>query len=228
MDSSLNSVEMQLVNQPKLIFWDFDGVIKDSVEVKTQAFVKLFQIFGDGVVERVRKHHEDHGGMSRFDKLPLYLQWAGEEPSQSQVSEYCDQFGQLVLQNVIDAPWVRGAENFLRTNHYQQIFILVSATPQDELEQILQALDLKGCFNNVFGAPTSKKEAIRVSLAERGINPEECIMIGDALADLEAAQANCVPFLLRRHETNSGVFSSYTGSSIKDFDALLFATRKYL
>jgi histidinol phosphatase-like enzyme len=42
-------------------------------------------------------------------------------------------------------------------------------------------------------------------------------MIGDALADLEAAEANAVPFLLRRHATNAELFSSYVGPSVEDF-----------
>lgn len=204
----------------KTIFWDFDGVIKDSIEVKTQAFIKLFQPYGTGIAERVREHHEANGGMSRFDKLPLYLRWAGEEPSQSRVSEFCDQFGEFVLQGVIESPWVPGVEAYLRTNPHQQTFVLVSATPQEELEQILRALDLTKCFAEVFGAPTRKKDAIRMTLAERRLEPHECLLIGDAQADLEAAEANQVPFLLRRHKTNANVFAGYKGASIEDFTAL--------
>lgn len=219
---------MQQLSRPKLIFWDFDGVIKDSIEVKTHAFTKLFEPFGAEVAGRVREHHIANGGMSRFDKLPIYLQWAGEEPSQSRVSECCDQFGRLVLQGVIDAPWVPGVETYLRSNPHQQTFVLVSATPQDELEQILHALDLTGCFADIFGAPTSKKGAIRMTLASRGVASNDCLMIGDALADLEAAQENRVPFLLRRHETNSVVFANYIGSSTNDFTHASLSTRKYL
>ena len=41
-------------------------------------------------------------------------------------------------------------------------------------------------------------------------------MIGDARADMEAARANGVPFLLRRHGTNAAVFAHYDGPFIKD------------
>lgn len=210
---------MLQLSQPKLIFWDFDGVIKDSVEVKTRAFVKLFETFGNEFAERVREHHVTNGGMSRFDKMPLYLQWAGEKPSQHRVLEFCNQFGQLVMQGVINAPWVGGVESYLRVNLHRQIFVLVSATPQDELEEILQALDLTHCFEAVFGSPTRKKDAISLILATRGLGSYDCLMVGDARADLDAAKANQVPFLLRRHETNSNVFANYSGSSVKDFTA---------
>ena len=209
-----------LVDTAVLVFWDFDGVIKDSVEVKTQAYFQLFEPFGSVVAEKVRKHHEVHGGMSRFDKLPIYMQWAGLEPNQSTVSEYCKQFTQRVLQGVIDAPWVAGVESYLRSNSNQQTFILVSATPQDELEHILHVLDLTKCFAEVYGAPISKRDAIGKTLRARGLDARDCLMIGDSQADLDAAVASQVPFLLRRHSSNTKVFAAYTGTSVKDFTSL--------
>jgi phosphoglycolate phosphatase-like HAD superfamily hydrolase len=208
------------VDTTKLIFWDFDGVIKDSVEVKTQAYLQLFEPFGSVVAEKVREHHDAHGGMSRFDKLPIYLQWAGLEPNQFTVSEYCEQFSRRVLQGVIDAPWVAGVEGYLRSISNQQTFVLVSATPQAELEHILHSLDLTKCFAEIYGAPIRKQDAIGKTLLARGLDARDCLMIGDAQADLDSAIANQVPFLLRRHSSNSKVFSVYTGTSVKDFTTL--------
>ena len=94
---------------------------------------------------------------------------------------------------------------------------MVSATPQGELDEILHKLDLTQCFSRIYGAPTRKKDAVRMALAERGLEPGNCLMIGDALADLEAAEANAVPFLLRRHATNAELFSNYVGPSVEDF-----------
>jgi phosphoglycolate phosphatase-like HAD superfamily hydrolase len=208
------------IDKYQLVFWDFDGVIKESVDIKTHAFVSLFDGYGLDVAEKVRAHHVANGGMSRFDKIPLYLQWADEDPSEDRVKEFCDCFSRLVLQGVIDAPWVPGAENYLRSNPHQQSFMLISATPQDELDLILQALELKKCFSGVFGAPVTKNDAIRITLENSGISYEDCLMIGDAHADMEAAQANHVPFLLRSHATNTAVFSDYTGPTIKDLTTL--------
>lgn len=211
---------MLALKHAQLVFWDFDGVIKDSVDVKTDAFVNLFKSFGEEVMARVREHHLANGGMSRFDKLPLYLLWAGQESTPVRVDELCDQFRHSAFDGVIHSPWVPGAEQYLRSNSARQIFVVVSATPQDELEQILHALDLTSCFASVFGAPVKKKYAIHESLKQYGLHPKHCLMIGDAYADLEAAEANSVPFLLRRHRTNADVFGTYTGLYVKDFSAL--------
>ena len=201
----------------KLCFWDFDGVIKESVEIKTQAYFSLFELFGFGVASKVRKHHIANGGMSRFDKFPIYLQWAGIEPTHDVLADYCAKYSQRVLQGVIDSPWVEGAEKYLRSNKHKQIFVLVSATPQDELEYIVKALNLVECFSRIYGAPTTKQDAIFKTIKHHNLDPSECLMIGDASADLKAASANQVPFLLRRHQSNAEIFSSYFGPSVKDF-----------
>jgi beta-phosphoglucomutase-like phosphatase (HAD superfamily) len=76
------------VRDRRVLFWDFDGVIKESVGVKTEAYTRLFEPFGAAVAARVREHHEAHGGMSRFEKLPLYLGWAGRSSSPEEIEHY--------------------------------------------------------------------------------------------------------------------------------------------
>lgn len=207
-------------NTPRVIFWDFDGVIKDSIEIKTCAFMQLFQPYGAEVAKQVRAHHEAHGGMPRFEKIPIYLKWVGEAVTPERIQEYCQRFGQLARQGVIDAPWVPGAEALLRKNSHEQVFILVSATPQEEIEDILVTLNLRSCFAAVYGAPKSKRDAIRETLIDRGFAPSQCLMIGDAQVDWDAAKFNQVPFLLRRHATNGRVFQHFTEDFVEDFTAL--------
>lgn len=184
-----------------LVFWDFDGVIKDSVDVKTSAFGELFLPHGVELAKRVREHNERNGG-SRFDKVPLYLGWAGVPTSQSVVEAYCRQFSDLVLQRVIDAPWVPGAREYLKQHCEQQYFVLLTATPQQEIEHILDRLGIAGYFREVYGAPTSKSGAIAEVIGGRKLDREGALMIGDTESDLLAARDNGIAFLLRRTPVN--------------------------
>ena len=111
-----------MIKNASIIFWDFDGVIKDSVSVKSDAFVQLFLPFGEEISRRVKDHHEENGGMSRYDKLPIYLEWAGKENSKSLISEYEKLFSKLVLQRVIKSPWVLGAKEYIENNFQNQDF----------------------------------------------------------------------------------------------------------
>ena len=52
----------------KAIIFDFDGVIAESVDVKTEAFKELFKAYPDKV-KAIADFHIDNGGMSRFDKF---------------------------------------------------------------------------------------------------------------------------------------------------------------
>lgn len=199
------------IEQKQIVFWDFDGVIKDSVDVKTKAFETLFLPYGIGVAARVREHHEANGGVSRFDKIPLYLGWAGLPDSDERVSVFCDQFSGLVLQGVIDSPWVVGVRDYLLQHCGQQYFVLITATPQEEIEFIIDRIGIAHCFREVYGAPKGKSEAIAGVLRRLVIDRDKVLMIGDAETDLLAARANAIPFLLRRTAINQNLQASYDG-----------------
>jgi phosphoglycolate phosphatase-like HAD superfamily hydrolase len=201
----------QLLHNYPVIFWDFDGVVKESVEVKSLAYQTLFKPFGQRLASKVREHHESNGGVSRFDKIPLYLSWAGEPATPSQVGLFCKLFSETVKSAVIDAPWVAGVRDYLMQNYTKQYFVLVTATPQEEIEEILAALDLAICFREVYGAPTKKTSAIRAVLSLLQYPPDRALMIGDSVTDQQAAHSNSVPFMLRRTPFNLPLQDNYSG-----------------
>ena len=206
----------KLVKEFKIVFWDFDGVIKDSVSVKSLGYAKLFSSFGQEVVERVNQHHELNGGVSRFEKIPLYLSWAGESANPAQVYEFCDRFSNLVQQAVIDSPWVPGVYEYLMSHYTRQCFILITGTPQKEIEQILDALELTRYFKEVHGAPKIKANVVSEVLTQMDYSPEQALVIGDSNTDLEAAKENYVAFLLRCSPHNHSLQEKYSGPRFKN------------
>jgi len=200
------------------IFWDFDGVIKDSLDVKAEAFAALFsESQNTEFVNRVREHHFLHGGVSRTQKIRTYLGWLTEEVCEKSVDLYCQKFSQLVIQEVIQSDWVDGVESYLKSNPYKQTFYLVSATPQKELEKIIALLKLDTVFRSIVGAPEPKNKSIKKTILDYKLNPLDCLMIGDSLVDYEAAINNNISFILRRHKHNADIFNNYSGPYIKDF-----------
>ncbi len=199
-----------------LVFWDFDGVIKDSVGAKSDAFERLFLPYGAPVAARVRAHHEANGGVSRFEKIPIYLNFAGEPVTAERVAEFCARFGILVRRAVIDSPWVPGVREYLERNHGWQSFILITATPEDEMLEILRELELVHCFREVHGAPKSKMKAIAETLGRFRCNTEDAAVIGDSETDLKAAQQNRLKFYLRRTPLNESIQHDYDGPMFDD------------
>jgi beta-phosphoglucomutase-like phosphatase (HAD superfamily) len=201
----------------KIIFWDFDGVIKESVNIKTDAFAELFVKHGNDIVEKLRAHHISNGGMSRHKKIPLYASWAGLTLDESQVIQYSNKFSELVVNKVINADWVPGVEQVLRSNFSKQKFVLISATPDDELKFIVESLNLTNCFELIFGSSISKSDAMLKSLNLLNENSKSCLMFGDALADYEASKINNIEFILRQHDTNGKMNKIHSGIKINNF-----------
>lgn len=190
------------IERSQVVFWDFDGVIKDSIEVKSDAFEMLFSSFGRKVVSDVRIHHEKNGGVSRYEKIPLYLSWVDQTFDNEQVEQFFDRFSELVREGVLSSPWVKGVREYLDANYKDQTFILVTATPEEEIIDILEALRLKGYFREIHGAPKRKQDVVCDVLNRWRLRSDKALFIGDSVSDWKAATKNGVNFLLRRTSFN--------------------------
>ena len=126
-------------------------------------------------------------------------------------------FNEIVLQKVIASTLVPGAVNFLETFSKIVPIYVVSATPVEELEKVLNTLDLEHYFEKIYGIPPSKSKILSNILKETGLRPKETIFIGDTNNDLNAAHANQIPFIARR---NSEIFSGPIVHEMNDFRSM--------
>ncbi|MCW7466205.1 HAD family hydrolase [Leptospira levettii] len=188
--------------------------------MKTEAYLSLFPSASKEVLKQIKAHHLEYGGISRLEKIPQYLKWVGIQSTNQVISEYLDKFANLVVQKVINSPWVPGVEQLLKQKLTHQKFLIVTGTPQEEIQEILIQLNIDSIFENIFGAPTQKTDAIKWALNHYKIEKEDSILIGDSKTDWSAAEETGIQFLLR--ETNSSdVSSKFSGNKIKDFLGLI-------
>lgn len=125
----------------KAIFWDFDGVIAESVNVKTEAFYNLYLPYGIEIAEKVRRHHLDNGGMSRFEKFRYYQTRLLGEPEpvdEKAIKKLAAHFSELVLEGVINAPFVPDVEKVLREKSGKMDFYVISGAPTEEMRLIVE------------------------------------------------------------------------------------------
>lgn len=194
-----------------LIILDFDGVILESVSVKTEAFRRLFE-FVPNYVDTIVQFHLDNGGMSRFDKFHyIYDNILNEDLTPSKFDDLSEKFSTIVFKEVIKTPFVPGAWEFLERYHYKIPLYVVSATPENELRQIIQRRGMAHYFKEVFGAPQKKSKCIKEILNLTGISPYSVIFIGDAKNDLEAARTAGVRFIGRVKKEDENRFTGSVG-----------------
>lgn len=190
---------MKLPSPPRAVVFDFDGVIIESVELKSRAFTALFPDRPD-LHDSIRAHHEERLGISRQEKIRWILEsLLGREPDPGTVDELASRYSHLVLEEAVRCPEVPGARSALEALGRLGVPAFVaSGTPEAELRDIVARRGLAHLFDGILGSPATKPAILRRILEERELAPEAVVMIGDGASDWEAAVAAGVPFVLRR------------------------------
>jgi phosphoglycolate phosphatase-like HAD superfamily hydrolase len=178
------------------LFFDFDGVLVDSVEVKARAFARLFEPHGADTVARVIEFHRRNGGMPRAEKFRYYYEHLLKKPLTQEISEeLCRRFSLLVVDEVVAAPAISGAEDLLKSCRGRIPCFVISATPEEELKDIIARRGWTDYFEAVLGAPLKKQEHVQILLRDRSYDSKKCVFFGDAEADYIAAKNCGVPFI---------------------------------
>lgn len=177
------------VNDFKAFFFDFDGVIVDSVDIKKEAFAELYKGCAKETIDRIVSHHIAHGGMSRFNKIRHYHKtYLDRDVSENELADLAEEFSCLVFEKVLKAPFINGAIEFLDIlKREEKMILLVSGTPEDEIRRIVTARDLDGYFADVKGSPKSKGENVSILLKNHSIDGRYCAYFGDSKEDELAA-----------------------------------------
>jgi len=181
----------------RALFFDFDGVIVDSIQTKTEAFRSLFKDYTDDVIEKVVGYHKLHGGISRVDKIALaHEQYIGAPLPDNELEEWSVRYSDLVVEKVIDVSWIKGAHDFLESTVDAGLHVFViSGTPETELKHIIDRRGISGYFDECLGSPMRKPVHIKNLLEKYALQPSECVFIGDALTDYDAAKETGLHFV---------------------------------
>lgn len=178
------------------IFFDFDGVIVNSNELKTQAFYNLLEGYPEHLRQEMVAYHRLHGGVSRVEKIRYFHEiLLGTSLNEKDLQLWASRYSGLVLEKVLKVEYVQGALEFLQQWSGEVQFFLISGTPEDELQYIIQERGLSRHFLEVLGSPVVKTIHIENLLAQYRLRPECCFFVGDALTDYDAARETGVPFI---------------------------------
>jgi phosphoglycolate phosphatase-like HAD superfamily hydrolase len=181
------------------IFFDFDGVIADSVDAKIMAFGELYREFGPAVRAAVMAYQRAVPGETRFDKIPkFHRELLGIELTPAEITGWCDRLSDIVLDEVVASPLLPDVPEILALLQAQGVPAhIVSGTPHDELQIIVDRKGLRGFFASARGAPQKKPVIVEEILAAEGLSRERCLFVGDAMTDHDCAEACAMDFLGR-------------------------------
>ncbi len=180
------------------IFFDFDGVLAESADIKTRAFRELYKDYGDDVLAGALAHHRAHGGVSRIQKIRhCHRELLGIPLDHDELASLGRRFSRLVVDAVVESDWVDGAREVLDALVGRRPLFVVSGTPEPELRDIVARRSMTGYFTVIRGSPPDKVTVIRELLADHGLAAGRVLFIGDAMTDYDAAQETGLRFIGR-------------------------------
>jgi phosphoglycolate phosphatase-like HAD superfamily hydrolase len=202
----------------KNIFFDFDGVIAESVCAKTNAFEEMYLPYGADIANKVVAYHKLHGGVSRYEKFRYFhKEFLNEIIDEEKVNELAIQFSNIVLDKVINSDEVIGASYFIEKYHTKFKFWIITGTPTTEIELIVEKRKLENYFIGVQGSPNNKRYWTEYLIEKHKLNRDEIIFLGDATTDMDAAKYSKTHFALRVNDENKELFKDYNGHKFNDF-----------
>lgn len=187
-------------NKVKCVIFDFDGVIKESADIKSKNFVEIFSDYSVEIQEQILRYHIQNQGVSRMVKIRFILENILGEYTEKLYHSKIAHFESLTVQRVIDAPYIAGAHEYISyLNKHDIPCYVASGTPQEELRTIVSHLSgLR--FEGIYGSPRLKENIIYDILRDTGLNENDLLFVGDAITDYNAARGTGIPFVAVQSE----------------------------
>ena len=188
-----------LAKDVQAFFLDFDGVVVESADIKTEAFYELYLDYGIVIAEKAKQYHLNNQGINRNVKFyAIHKKYLNIDCTQEISDELSKQFSNLVLQKILNCPIVPGIVEFLyKINRYSIPVFLLSASPHKELEFICNQRNLTKFFSGIYGSPATKEQTGKILTNEYKFSQNKIIFIGDSISDFNASVALGVCFLGR-------------------------------
>ena len=210
--------------QIKAIVFDLDGVILESGDIKTQAFLELFSAYPEHR-GAILKHHLENLGVSRYDKFAwVYRELLHQPFTDADRERLGRRFSEMVVEKVLACPFVPGARESLEALYGKKLLFVASGTPQGELDVILTRRRIAPFFEGAWGTPLKKYQIIERVLEQYDLRRAEVLLIGDGSSDYDAAVRTGILFVARdtlEQEMNWSALGIPAIESLEGFELLV-------
>ena len=178
------------------IFFDFDGVIIDSMPIRNYGFRKIFENFDSKKVDELIEYHQYNAGLSRFHKIKyFYGQILNKEISEKEINDLANRFSVIMKKELINKKYlIQETVKFIKNNYKKYNLHIVSGSEESELIYLCEKLDISKYFKTINGSPIHKNNLVKNIIQNFNYKISECIMIGDSINDYYAAQINGIHF----------------------------------
>ena len=174
--------------QYKSYFFDCDGVVLDSNQIKSDGFYQVGLPYGHDYANRLRLYHQENGGISRYVKLRYFLEEIlGRFEVSEQLNTLQEAYAESIKEKLYEARLIAGLRDFLDLLPKSAKKYIVSGSDEDELNEVFTKKGLKHEFDGIYGSPRTKWEVLEDLGAEKKIE-YPAVFFGDAKVDYLVAK----------------------------------------
>ncbi len=175
---------MRDFSQYEQVIFDCDGVILDSNNIKSNAFVKSLIDEDKNLVEQFITYHKKNGGVSRFKKFEYFFkEMKNQNNYKDSLNNALSRYAALSFEGLLGSSEVKGVRSILMSFCDLNIeSFVVSGGEQNELRAVLKSKNLDHYFKKIYGSPVTKEEHLL------NIRPTKSLYFGDAKSDYIAAK----------------------------------------
>lgn len=179
----------------KTWFFDCDGVLLDSNQLKSESFYEVALPYGEEYAQALVELNKQLGGVTRFEKFRHFFEnILGKRSFEKELENALKKFSALVCEKLITCPETSGVRVFLDSLPTNTKKYVVSGGAQSEIQFVFKQRGFDAYFNGIYGSPNSKE----VIMSSRIKSPDmeyPAVFIGDSRYDYEVAKRFNLDFI---------------------------------
>ena len=170
----------------RFVVLDVDGTLMDTNYLHTEAWARAFEEVGHRI-PRARLHKQIGKGSSL-----LIREFVEDEQTEERIDELHSEIYAELQEYGHPLPGAKELISSLRERGYEVWF--VTSAKDEELEHHMQELEAEGRISGVVNSsavenPKPAPDIFELALQKASASPDETVAVGDAVWDVEAADA---------------------------------------
>jgi len=179
----------------KTWFFDCDGVLLDSNQLKSESFYEVALPYGEENAQALVEYNKRLGGVTRFEKFKYFFETILEKKTfEKELENALNNFSALVCKKLIICPETSGVRDFLDSLPTDTKKYVVSGGAQSEIQYVFQQRGLDAYFDGIYGSPDSK-ELIMNNRVKSPDMEYPAVFIGDSRYDYEISSKFNIDFI---------------------------------
>ncbi len=190
----------------KVIVFDLDGTLLDTIGVWNDIDAELIKQIGDGTIDDIDIAEQRDSKLKEYSKCEdAYLEYCGflkekynSKMSKEKIKELRYEIADYYLKNMVD--YKPNAEKVLKYLQDKGFTLVIASTTNDHTienykkynRNIINKANFEDMFTLIYSKGAVKElkpnpEVHYKVLKELGVKPEECLIVEDSLIGVEAA-----------------------------------------